>query len=440
MKILIKSVLILFSISILMICTLISAGAASNDTIADRLHELGLFAGSTGSYELDREPTRTECAVMLVRLLGKEGEVKTGEYTHPFTDVPDWANNYVGFLYQNNLLKGTSDTTFGADDKCSSKMFVTLVLRALGYSDSNGDFSYSNSLEYAAQIGLIPEKNSLALKFTRSNLVDISYSAIFLPTKTSDKTSILETLTANGSVKKETAEKYLSYYDIYKRYSYAVNSSINKSMDAKVIWDMKANKSDTSYNFSLNLLMKKIVTDQIKTASFDYTLNDNGTQTKCFIYYNNGYSYAKTGTSKIKAKQALNQIQILNLTRMNPDPFCFIDKITENITSTATTYCIDYSNDFINIFLSSTIFSDSNNNQNTTGTANRTAVFENDGNLKKETSVFELTSSQNGETVNLHFESNTEVNAIGSSVKITPPSDLDEYIDISPKIEPDIKT
>ena len=67
---------------------------------ADTLHALGLFQGKgtnpdgTPIYDLDSAPTRNEAVTMLVRLLGKEGEAKSGTWQTPFTDVADWARPY----------------------------------------------------------------------------------------------------------------------------------------------------------------------------------------------------------------------------------------------------------------------------------------------------------------------------------------------------------
>ena len=40
---------------------------------------------------------------MLVRLLGGEAEAEVNVYQTPFTDVPDWAQPYVGWLYENKM-------------------------------------------------------------------------------------------------------------------------------------------------------------------------------------------------------------------------------------------------------------------------------------------------------------------------------------------------
>ena len=99
-----------------------SAGAANFTNCADALHEMGLFSGTDKGYELDRAPTRAESAVMLVRLLGGEKEATEKNYKTPFTDVPDWAAPYVGWLYENDLTAGATETTFGTNGKCTAQM------------------------------------------------------------------------------------------------------------------------------------------------------------------------------------------------------------------------------------------------------------------------------------------------------------------------------
>ena len=139
-----------------------TASAATYTRAADDLKDLGLFLGTDKGYELDREPTRTEAAVMLVRLLGKETESKEKNYEHPFTDVPEWADAYVGYLYENGLTKGIGDGKFGATDLCTVQMFCTFVLRALGYTEDAGDFTYDEAIDFAAELRIFRPEDSKA--------------------------------------------------------------------------------------------------------------------------------------------------------------------------------------------------------------------------------------------------------------------------------------
>jgi hypothetical protein len=161
----------------------------SQEGAADKLHELGLFAGvgdnadGTPNYDLKRAPTRYEAVTMLVRLLGKEEEARAGMWQTPFTDVIDWAKPYVGYAYTHGLSNGTGATTFSGERPVTAAQYITLVLRALGYS-SDADFGWEWSWIFSDRIGLTNgEYDDDNIAFTRGDVVTISYSALITQTK-----------------------------------------------------------------------------------------------------------------------------------------------------------------------------------------------------------------------------------------------------------------
>lgn len=131
---------------------------ARTEQLAEALKTLGLFKGTDKGFELERQPSRVEAVVMLIRLLGKETEAISGSWTHPFDDVPAWADQYIGYAYENALTNGGDDGKFGTG-AATAQMFATFVLRALGYNDSAAkgavDFTYSGAVQYATERGLI---------------------------------------------------------------------------------------------------------------------------------------------------------------------------------------------------------------------------------------------------------------------------------------------
>ena len=161
---------------------------------AHRLYNLGLMKGTGVTengillFDLDRTPTRAEAVTMLVRFLGKEQEAQSVGKTHPFTDVPSWADGYVSYAYNNGLTNGMSTTVFGADTLATPEMYLTFMLRALGYTDSgeNKDFSYEDPWQFAMEKGITPRHQNLA-PFYRSEMVDMSYSTLFAPLKNGNK-------------------------------------------------------------------------------------------------------------------------------------------------------------------------------------------------------------------------------------------------------------
>lgn len=148
---------------------------------ADALKALGLFQGTKNGYELDRVATRVEGAVMLVRLLGKEQEAIEKNYSHPFTDVPAWASSSIGYVYTNGITNGLSNSKFGSNDALSSQQYATFILRALGYDDKKGDFTWNTSLETMEKQSMISATELKTLKteqFLRDDTVLLSYYAL----------------------------------------------------------------------------------------------------------------------------------------------------------------------------------------------------------------------------------------------------------------------
>lgn len=168
----------------------------SHQAEAQTLNNLGLFKGSSSGFELDKKPTRAEGAVMLVRLLGKETQARSQNYHHPFVDVPAWASPYVGYMYKFSLTQGSSPTTYSPNQVLSAPAYTTFVLRALGYSDQNGDFQWTDSLNKARDLGMLSPLEAGALAnsaFLRDDMVNLSYHALQITLKNRD-TSLLEKL------------------------------------------------------------------------------------------------------------------------------------------------------------------------------------------------------------------------------------------------------
>jgi len=144
---------------------------------AEALKKLGLFKGvSETDFALDRAPTRIEAMVMLIRTLGKEAEALDVGGKHPFTDVPAWADKYIGYAYEKGLTKGVSATSFGTGD-AGSDMYLTFMLRALGYNDSAGDFSWDAPDALAKAVGILPDDVD-TVNFLRSDVVLVSWASL----------------------------------------------------------------------------------------------------------------------------------------------------------------------------------------------------------------------------------------------------------------------
>lgn len=176
---------------------------------ADILYELGLFQGvgfdpqGKPLYDLGARCTRAEAAVMLMRLLGLEEEAQTAP-AGPFTDLQDWQKPAVNLLYQKGMISGASADKFEPEAPCTVEMYATFMLRALGYSDKNGDFRYESAPVFGMQIGLVDNFSCDIGDFRRDDAVQMSRMALELRPRGAKDTLITQ-LVAEGVVDKDKA-------------------------------------------------------------------------------------------------------------------------------------------------------------------------------------------------------------------------------------------
>lgn len=190
------------------VSSVIRSGASlSEDDAAMRLYYLDLITGTgttaTGSvtFDLHRDLSRLEGAVMAVRLMGLEAAAQNGSYTHPYADVPDWASGYIGVLYQSGLTEATADNRFRPGDPCSTDTFMAYMLHALGYRMNAGDYRLTTAASIARNIGICVTGEDEPL--TRGGAVVAMYNTLRTTMKKSTK-MLSETLVDSG---------FLSYTD-----------------------------------------------------------------------------------------------------------------------------------------------------------------------------------------------------------------------------------
>jgi len=204
----------------------VSVSAANYTAAADDLNSLGLFIGTQRGYDLDREPTMAEAAVMLVRLLGDEAYAKENNFGHAFTDVPEWASPYVGYLYENKLLDGMDGGEFYPWEPCDAEVFCAFVLRALGYTEETGDFAYGEAVDFAYELGLASDDMYYyCYDLTRDGCVYVMYKALGAKIKGTD-TTLLYWLVEKGAVGKEAAGKFMEKLALVDEFKGVLTSSV----------------------------------------------------------------------------------------------------------------------------------------------------------------------------------------------------------------------
>lgn len=230
---------ILFTAVLLTAALCVTASASDYDAVAKDLSAIGMFRGTAGGFELDRAPTRSEAAIMLVRLYGAEEEAKAayeaGEIRHPFNDVSDFAAPYVAWVYTNGISNGTSATTFGSADKCSAQNYVVFLLRALGYKDGT-DFQYAEAKDFAVTKGLM-DLSFYTGEFLRDDLAAVTYQALACDLA-DGSTYLLDSLIQDGAVDADAAKPITEKITNYQALLDATYSTMQNSIDANISMKM----------------------------------------------------------------------------------------------------------------------------------------------------------------------------------------------------------
>ena len=91
-----------------------------------------------GNFNPDQKVTREQMAVVMVNLLGLDTDNYKG--AHPFTDVPAWADGFVGAAYTNGIVSGISATEFGTGSYIKAVDAGLMMMKALGYFQYGSDF------------------------------------------------------------------------------------------------------------------------------------------------------------------------------------------------------------------------------------------------------------------------------------------------------------
>jgi len=228
------SLILMLALGLTMLIPAYAANSAEAEIKAEALKQLGLFKGvSDTDFDLKRTPTRTEALVMLIRVLGRESEALNGTFTHPFTDVEPWADKYAGYAYEKGLTKGISATEFGTGS-ASSDMYLTFVLRALGYDDLKGDFTWDEPDTLAAAVGILPEGVDTE-NFLRADVALVSWEAVKADMKGGSQTL----------AKKLISESVFSSDD-YAAAQQLVNEQAPKSVSVSTAGELQAALADST--------------------------------------------------------------------------------------------------------------------------------------------------------------------------------------------------
>ena len=154
------------------------------------LNGMGVFKGyEDGSFQPQGNITRAEVAAIVYRVYTADvKDAKASMYAtyNKFSDMAGagWAQGYIGYCANAELVKGYPDGTFKPSGKITGYEVLAMILRAVGY-DKNGEFSGAdwalNVAKYAEQLGIlknVAKTTNLGAPATRELVAEMLFQAI----------------------------------------------------------------------------------------------------------------------------------------------------------------------------------------------------------------------------------------------------------------------
>ncbi len=358
---------ILFTTLLLTTALCLTASASSFDGAAEELSAIGVFRGSSSGFQLDQVPTRSQAAIMLVRLYGAEEEAQaayaSGELSHPFTDVGETAAPYVAWLVENGLANGTSPTTFGAADPCTAKAYTVFLLRALGYKDGV-DFAFADAQAFGMSLGLYTPSSITGGTFLRDDLAALTYQALACDMKDGGS-YLLDSLIQDGAVDSAAAKSITDKIETYRALQEITTDTMAGSMDAdikmagKIASTITGQSSGTPFNMSENMDLTASGSTQIvlkegdMQMAMDLSLAMNDETTEAGYWLKDGAMYVRSGDTAYK--QDIPEMAELYQAAMMPDTanvllLPFLKSASSAASGTNTIYTLTLNDALANSF------------------------------------------------------------------------------------------
>ena len=343
---------LLFTTLLLTVALCVTASASDYDAVAEDLSTIGMFRGTANGFELDRAPTRSEAAIMLVRLYGAEEAAKAayeaGEISHPFTDVSEFTSPYVAWLYNNGITNGFTETTFASQRPCSAQNYATFLLRALGYKDGE-DFQYADALVFAQEKGFY-EPIMFSGEFLRDDLAALTYQGLAADTADGE-TYLLDKLIQDGAIDADAAKPMTETFEAYRAMESAFSDMDENAMDMDINMDMnirmEAAGEVMEMPTSTTGSVATIVDGSDVEMAYALTTVAEGTEMDMGMWLKDGWMYmfmsTEDGLLNVKAPvedelAVMEEVGTVDVSAMDVSGLAMIDSITTKKNGSNTEY------------------------------------------------------------------------------------------------------
>ncbi|MDB5052758.1 MAG: S-layer domain protein [Bacilli bacterium] len=293
-----KKLVIFTMIMSLVMLPVLSYADAALDSKAVALNKLTILQGDGVNFNLTGQLKRSEAITFIVRIMGKEDEVKANaaQYaTTNFKDVKstDWFAPYVGYSAQLNIVNGFPDGGYHPNEFVSEQAFLKLVMGALGYMDGT-DFVWDTIYPSSYNLGLVTDvkyktQTTDNAKYLRSDVVNVLYNALLKHLKISTKT-IIDTLIDGKIIDRDVAVQLglakaivpVTIVSAIPPNSVTLNVNMSQAVKALTAQDITIYETDNKANrltatVNSQVYQNLVITTSNQIPDKKYTLEINAT-------------------------------------------------------------------------------------------------------------------------------------------------------------------
>lgn len=177
-----KKIIIYLSMAVMLFASTAMAATTEEDVLS-LLSELKIMQGDgNGNYNLESYVSRAECTKVVVALSESKDMVAAGLKISPFSDVKynDWFAPYVQAAVTGGLCEGYIDGSFHPNARVTYEEAITMLLRALGYTNDDfgvswpyGQIGMANNLEITDGVN-----SSIGSELTRRQIARMAYNTL----------------------------------------------------------------------------------------------------------------------------------------------------------------------------------------------------------------------------------------------------------------------
>ena len=183
-----------------------------------------MIGDENGDFNPSEKVTRAQMAVVMAKLMlgGYEADSYVG--SHPFADVPSWAQRYVAACYNAGIIAGRGEGVYDPNSPVTAVEAAAMMLRALGYEDlSLGAAQWDQPV--AAKANQIELFNGLTgngnAQLTRNDVAKLALNTLKATMVTTERTG--QDITIPGGIEISGTRTYTERTT--DRYNYTTGSA-----------------------------------------------------------------------------------------------------------------------------------------------------------------------------------------------------------------------